>query len=280
MILAMALGFAALQTTQDSGKARRVAPAENPANWVTDDDYPAEALRQDQSGTVGFRLLIGSKGEVTGCEVTSSSGSSVLDQASCSLLSARAKFKPALDASGKPIASQFNSRFTWKIPPTLPEAIENWYIAATVQVSEEGVPLSCAPESSGKLGKMGYDPCSAFRLGTPSPFLAEVTGISGKTYTFLAESALVFDGFGAAPDFRYLKPGHRLVALKKTRFEVSESGTVEKCEDLPTGKEGVLAKFPSICGDQRASFAPAQTTDGKPRRVTAMVWTIASVTAE
>jgi protein TonB len=82
---------------------------------VSTDDYPARALRENRGGTVGFRLAIGADGRVSGCDVTSSSGSPDLDQTVCSLLSRRARFKPALQ-DGQPVASSFQSRFTWAIP--------------------------------------------------------------------------------------------------------------------------------------------------------------------
>lgn len=96
--------------------AKKLTPRGSPQSWVTDDDYPAAALRAEQAGTVGFRLDVDATGKVSNCTVTASSGSSLLDTTACSLLKRRARFTPAEDASGNKIPAPFNSRITWKIP--------------------------------------------------------------------------------------------------------------------------------------------------------------------
>jgi protein TonB len=88
----------------------------NPGAWTSDSDYPAAALRNEEQGTVGFRLDIGADGRVTGCTVTQSSGSSSLDETTCRLLPRRAKFSPAQDNTGNPIATTYSSRIKWVIP--------------------------------------------------------------------------------------------------------------------------------------------------------------------
>ena len=92
------------------------APKGNPATGVTTEDYPGRALRENRSGTTGFRLSVGPDGRVTGCEVTSSSGSEDLDQATCTYASRRARFAPATDGEGQPTSGSFASRVKWVIP--------------------------------------------------------------------------------------------------------------------------------------------------------------------
>lgn len=96
--------------------AKKLSPRGSPQSWVTDDDYPPAALRSGDAGTTGFRLDVGPDGRVTNCTVTSSSGSSLLDQTVCRLLPRRARFTPAEDENGNKIAAVFQSRFTWRIP--------------------------------------------------------------------------------------------------------------------------------------------------------------------
>ena len=96
----------------------RVEPARARANlgsYVSNDDYPASALRNEEQGTTGFRLTIGTDGRVTACEVTSSSGSAALDQATCRIMRSRARFTPARDSSGNPTGDTHNNRITWRI---------------------------------------------------------------------------------------------------------------------------------------------------------------------
>lgn len=96
--------------------AKKLTPRGSPQSWVTDDDYPSAALRSGDAGTVGFRLDVDASGKVSNCTVTSSSGSTLLDNTACSLLKRRARFNPAEDASGNKIAAVYPSRITWKIP--------------------------------------------------------------------------------------------------------------------------------------------------------------------
>ncbi|MGE4431928.1 MAG: energy transducer TonB [Sphingobium sp.] len=96
--------------------AVKAQPRGNPGGWVTSDDYPSRALREEREGTVGFRLDIGTDGKVTNCTVTSSSGHSDLDNEACRLLMRRARFKPAQDTSGSPVGDSYSSRFVWRIP--------------------------------------------------------------------------------------------------------------------------------------------------------------------
>jgi protein TonB len=97
----------------------RVEPAHAKANLASlfsDEDYPASALRNNESGTTGFRLEVGPNGRVTGCQVTSSSGSAALDSATCRLLTSRARFTPARDSSGNSTSDTNSGRITWRLP--------------------------------------------------------------------------------------------------------------------------------------------------------------------
>lgn len=98
------------------GKAVRAAPKGRPGEWVTSDDYPSRALREERQGVTGFRLDIGPDGKVTNCVVTSSSGSPDLDAEACRLLPRRARFKAAVGTDGQPMADTYSNRIVWKIP--------------------------------------------------------------------------------------------------------------------------------------------------------------------
>lgn len=96
--------------------AKALQPRGNPGGWATDADYPPSALRAEEQGVTGFRLQVGPDGRVTNCTVTSSSGSSSLDEATCRLVTRRARFTPAEDASGNKIAATYANKITWRIP--------------------------------------------------------------------------------------------------------------------------------------------------------------------
>jgi protein TonB len=97
---------------------RTVEPARaraNLASYVSNDDYPPAALRAGDEGTTGFRLTVGADGRVTNCTVTSSSGSSSLDSATCRIMRSRARFTPARDSNGNPTTDTHTARITWRI---------------------------------------------------------------------------------------------------------------------------------------------------------------------
>ena len=93
------------------------SPTGNPGGWLND-DYPAGALKRKEEGPVGFRLLIDPKGRVERCSITSSSGSSDLDGATCNIIVALSRFKPATNEADQPNYSEYAGRLTWRIPGT------------------------------------------------------------------------------------------------------------------------------------------------------------------
>lgn len=96
--------------------AKPLTPRGAPGSWVTNDDYPAAALRAEQQGLVRFRLSVDATGRVTDCTITGSSGSSLLDNTACSLLKRRARFNPAEDSNGNKIPAPYAGNFRWQIP--------------------------------------------------------------------------------------------------------------------------------------------------------------------
>ena len=62
------------------------------ADLLSDDDYPVEAIRKQEQGTVAFRLEISETGKIASCSVTESSGSKLIDENTCRIMSERARF--------------------------------------------------------------------------------------------------------------------------------------------------------------------------------------------
>ena len=95
---------------------KQATPKGNPGNWATTNDYPTRALREEREGTTSFRVTVGPDGRVTGCEITGSSGSDDLDNATCSNVTRRARFNPATDGDGNPTSGSYSNRVRWVIP--------------------------------------------------------------------------------------------------------------------------------------------------------------------
>lgn len=99
--------------------AKKVEPARaraNLASYVSDEDYPSSAVRNEEQGTTRFRLGVGPDGRVKDCSVTSSSGSSALDATTCRLMKQRAKFTPARNSDGEATSDTVTSAIRWVLP--------------------------------------------------------------------------------------------------------------------------------------------------------------------
>ena len=76
----------------------------------------ARDLREGNQGRVGFALSLAADGRVAACRVTSSSGHPGLDEATCALVSRRARFTPATGPDGHPGAGSYSGTIRWVIP--------------------------------------------------------------------------------------------------------------------------------------------------------------------
>lgn len=88
--------------------SRRVE-AEGQQEWakIIQEKYPGKMLAREQGGIVRVRLMVGTDGRPTSCHMQVRSQDPTFEKTSCEGLMKAARFKPALDAAGKPIASYF-----------------------------------------------------------------------------------------------------------------------------------------------------------------------------
>ncbi len=91
-------------------------PRNDPARWLTDNDYRSSWARRELTGTARFRLEIAASGKVTDCTVTGSTGHSELDAATCALVTKRARFEPARGSNGEPVVGTYSSAVKWELP--------------------------------------------------------------------------------------------------------------------------------------------------------------------
>ena len=103
------------ESKSDSSSNSRSANSRALAGVFTSEDYPAVAMRNDQSGLVAFALLIDEQGRVADCTVIETSGAASLDAQSCGIIRNRAKFSPARGTDEKPIKSAYLGRIRWRI---------------------------------------------------------------------------------------------------------------------------------------------------------------------
>lgn len=102
----------------DLAQMRRQRSAPEPANdvsrWFRSSDYPEKQGHQGAGGLVGIRLVVGVDGAVKKCEVYMSGGDKAFEETTCRLVMERARFRPAIGADGRPIASLWARRVNWR----------------------------------------------------------------------------------------------------------------------------------------------------------------------
>ena len=85
------------------------------AQLISMDDYPLVAVREHHEGDVLVGVTVGVDGRAHNCIIVKSSGHAELDQASCRIMLARARFKPAKDAAGNLTEDKVTQAFRWRL---------------------------------------------------------------------------------------------------------------------------------------------------------------------
>ncbi len=94
-----------------SGPRFRADPA-----FMTEDDYPPLAARENREGRVSLGVGVDATGRVTSCSVLASSGHEDLDAQSCFLMMRRGRYAPARDAAGNSVPGRATQNIRWKLP--------------------------------------------------------------------------------------------------------------------------------------------------------------------
>jgi periplasmic protein TonB len=101
--------------TQRPSPVAPPSPARLRAGSISNDDYPPAAIRAEQQGTTTALISVGADGRVQRCEIAGSSGSAILDETTCRLITRRFRYQPAV-RDGQPTASTVRQRVTWRLP--------------------------------------------------------------------------------------------------------------------------------------------------------------------
>lgn len=92
------------------------SPSNDRASWITNADYPTSALRREDEGLAAYRVVVGSDGRVSACQITASSGSRALDEATCRYIARRARFDAATNENGAKVVGSYDGTVRWQIP--------------------------------------------------------------------------------------------------------------------------------------------------------------------
>ncbi|MBK8272154.1 MAG: energy transducer TonB [Sphingomonadales bacterium] len=141
--------------TGSSADAGLKSQAVSTEGYISDNDYPPEAIRNYAEGTVVVKFTISTNGRVPVCEIAESSGSDVLDDTSCKLIRDRFRYTPAKGSDGKAIPETRTQRIKWRLPGG-DERLEEM-TPSTLEIE-----LIVAPDGSVKACKvvkaLGYSP--------------------------------------------------------------------------------------------------------------------------
>lgn len=77
--------------------------------------YPSDMVRTGQSGRVNIRLIVGADGKPASCIPNIGPSNAAFDELACKMSMRYARFEPALDADGRPIASFFTTSIIYTI---------------------------------------------------------------------------------------------------------------------------------------------------------------------
>lgn len=95
--------------------SQKAAAKGDPNRYFSSDNYPPDAQRAEAQGRVSVRITVGTDGKVADCQVTSSSGNTSLDGATCRG-ARRISYSPAKSDNGNPITSTQSFSVRWVLP--------------------------------------------------------------------------------------------------------------------------------------------------------------------
>jgi TonB family protein len=113
-------------------------------SWFSENDYPVEALKNGDEGSVEFEVEVDALGRSGNCRIIASSGHPLLDGVTCNVLRARAQFRPAVGPDGKAVSSVYRSKAVWTGAAGGLQA----YHAAILDLSDPRHP-KCAEQNDG-----------------------------------------------------------------------------------------------------------------------------------
>lgn len=102
-----------LDSKQQATLSKRPGPLSKPAAWISSSDYPPAMFARGKQALVNFRLSVSAQGTPTACEIQSSYNDKKFDEATCAALMRRARFTPAMDASGQAVPSFYLNTVRW-----------------------------------------------------------------------------------------------------------------------------------------------------------------------
>ena len=230
----------------------------DPANVMrlfSTDDYPADAIRNEEQGTVSYRATVGTDGRVSRCEIVVTSGSISLDTATCQIIQRRARFSPARDQQGAPVDDHFDGRIRWVLPEPDPTPFADQRNLAIFTSNGGGTIATCrviAPQP----GPTDDQLCPVLRraaqqLVTMNPSL-QLT-----EREIVLEQGLLIGGPDTA-NFIGQGPGEKLIGRAAFALTIDAEGKVVDCVAV-AGSVGSEVHTDGCTLDRSLGFTPLES---------------------
>ena len=226
--------------------ANAATPPKSISRWaISVDDYPAQALRDKMVGATRYEIAVSDTGAALGCTVIKSSGHDLLDRTTCDLVMKRAKFLPAQDDAGKPVAGVWRHLVGWYLSPRDSRPGYAGY-GVTVTFDKEGEVATCkvaalSPLSQPTPGQL--DKCRS--MGTAAVFAAlldrPTSDFTSATYRFWREDRR----FGQSLPSK--QPVRRVLA--HVVYDRADDGAITWCEvDVAPATPVLGISSAELCG--------------------------------
>ena len=240
------------------------------ASLFSADDYPPGSANRGEQGNVQVVIHVDDKGAVSSCEIKTSSGYPELDTQTCNIIALRARFEPARNSNGEPVAGEIIKTVDWRLADS---AMPNtaWSMRMTFLMDKDGKATSCLIQGQGMhLPPASPTPCPAGALNhPPSEWFPD---LPANVTRFTLETAFA-PGDEATP--ATLAPGDSVIDRSVASLTISADGRVESCQPVTSAGAGHNADLCRAPQGQR--IEPRKDPDGKPVSFEATLAVTASV---
>jgi TonB family protein len=206
-------------------------PIDRPS-WFTGDDYPLEAMKSSLEGSVDFEVDVDVSGKPTACRVTKSSGHQILDDATCNIVMAKARFQPAESPGGKPVSGRYATQAVWRL-----DGPATFYSAAIVDYSVNPAHPACSIKSSDPAVQ---GPTCAQLVGRAGP-VPEIAKRMRKVVVMYATATGDLTPYQGEPEW-----GDRVARLIADIYQIRATPVPTAC--IAVAAEGLAAGYDPCMG--------------------------------
>jgi TonB family protein len=216
------------------------APAPiDPGSWITSNDYPFEAQKNGDQGSVQYEVTVDQLGRARDCRIIVSSGHSSLDVATCNIVTSKGRFRPALGADGRPIASTYKGTMTWRTGYTTPTT----WRATILDFGDDPHHPKCTEQNEGSAAPISQQSCSS--VLQQKEFVDQVGRKFTRVVSLFASSDGGHEPYRGDPSWgerlsllaseQYYLGGSYPVACKTVAAEGNFAGR-DACAGMPTNR--------------------------------------------